>query len=264
MKQNLHNEKIIGIVGGMGPHAGAALFNEVLRHSSATADQDHLSAILMSFPGEIVDRTLFLEGKTSVNPAFQIVKVIRMLETAGAEVVGMACNTAHASEIFGVIEEELYQADSGVKMIHMPLETVRAIREQHSGARRIGLMATNGTCRTGLYRHLLEARGYEVIQPRPAFQNNIIHRMVYDPEFGIKARCGHITDEVKILLDRTWEYFKAEGTDAIILGCTEFSLTLSLTGNRVRGMALIDSTATLAKALVREAKTAQYSPALLQ
>jgi aspartate racemase len=125
-------------------------------------------------------------------------------------------------------------------------------------------MTTNGTSRTGLYRRLLEARGYEVVQPRPDIQEEIIHRMVYDPDFGIKSRCGTITGEVLALLGQALKYFKAEGTDSIILGCTEFSLLLPLIGYSVDGMTLVDSTETLASALVREAKKGQYSQALFQ
>jgi len=245
--------RTIGIVGGMGPHAGAVLFNEVLRHNNATLDQDYLPAILMSFPGEIVDRTLFLEGKTSVNPAFQILQVVRKLETAGAEVIGLACNTAHAPEIYSVLERELESAGSLVHLLHMPRETVRSIKLQHPRARRIGLMTTNGTSRSGLYRRLLRDSGYEVVQPPPDVQDKIIHQMVYDPEFGIKSRCGVITPEVMTLLGLALQYFKTERTDVIILGCTEFSLLPPVTGTGAGSITFVDSTAALAAALVTEA-----------
>jgi aspartate racemase len=253
MRTNRNNGRTIGIVGGMGPHAGAVLFNEVLRHTNAALDQEYLSTILMSFPGEIVDRTLYLEGQTPVNPAFPIVQVIRKLETAGAEVIGLACNTAHAPEIYSVVEKELESSGSLVNLVHMPRETVRRIRIDHPGARRIGLMTTNGTSKSGLYRRLLRESGYEVVQPPPDVQDKIIHQMVYDPEFGIKSRCGIVTPEVMTLLGLALHYFKTERTDVIILGCTEFSLLPSLREGAAGGIGVIDSTASLAQALVTEA-----------
>jgi aspartate racemase len=237
----------------MGPHAGAVLFNEVLRHTNATLDQEYLSTILMSFPGEIVDRTHFLEGNTTVNPAFQILQVIQKLEAAGAEVIGLACNTAHAPEIYSVLERELESAGSVVNLLHMPRETVRSIRLRNPGVRRVGLMTTNGTNKSGLYRRLLRESGYEVVQPPPDVQDKIIHQMVYDPDYGIKSRCGVITSEVITLFGLVLQYFKAERTDAIILGCTEFSLLPPITGSMAGAITLVDSTAALAAALVTEA-----------
>ncbi len=257
--KNHGEEKVIGIVGGMGPHAGAALFNGILRNTRASTDQQHLSAILMSFPGEIVDRTLFLEGKTTVNPAFRIVKVIKKLEAAGAELVGIACNTCHALPIYDVIMEELDKINSPVKMINMPVETCRTIAEKYYGARRVGVMATNGTYKSGLYRRLLREWGFDIVQPRAEFQNDIIHRMIYDPEFGIKAQGGFISSQVQGLMEKAIDYFKEQDTDAIILGCTELSLTV--TGSKIRGIQMVDSTECLARALVKEATLPVFAEA---
>ena len=104
---DLKEDRVIGIVGGMGPQAGVALFSNIVRFTSATQDQQHLSTILMSFPRHIPDRTLFLEGVAEINPAVNVVNIIRKLESAGASVVGIACNTCHAPAIFDVIAREL-------------------------------------------------------------------------------------------------------------------------------------------------------------
>jgi len=248
------NNKVIGIVGGMGPHAGVALMSAVLRHTGACADQQYLSTILMSFPGEVADRTLFLEGKEAVNPAFRISEIIKKLESTGAAVVGIACNTSHSPLIYQVILEELDRINSQVRMVPMPFETCRYIKENHPDVRRIGLMATNGTYGSGIYKDLLEEWGYDMILPDVLFQNDIIHRMIYDPVFGIKSSAGNITPQVRVLLDKALTYFKNRRADAVILGCTEFSL--ATTGKRVKGMLVIDSIESLAKALIREATCA--------
>ncbi len=251
----LEKDAIIGIVGGMGPESGLALFNDILCHSNATTDQTHLSVILMSFPKYIVDRTLFLEGLTTINPAFNIIEVIRKLENAGAKVVGIACNTSHSPQIYKVILEELDKANSQVRLINMPFETCMYIKRNHPHIRRVGIMTTNGAYKSGLYNNMLKDIGYEVIIPKFRFQNDIIHKMIYDQKFGIKSNPNTTTKMVKQFVNKALNFFKKNGAEAVILGCTELSLVL--TKKVVNDMFIIDSTECLAKALIREATVYQ-------
>lgn len=248
---NTVRNKTIGIVGGMGPQAGVALLNSITCNTQAARDQDHLPAILMSFPGEVEDRTLYLEDSVGVNPAYSIANIIRKLEAAGAEVVGIACNTSHAPRIFNVITEELKTAGCHVKLMNMPFETCRYIRDHYPHAVNVGVLSTNGTYRSGIYNKLLHEMEFEVIIPDPEFQNDVIHAMVYDAEFGIKANAGCITNEVNALMKKAISFFRERGADAIVLGCTEFSLMNF--DSQVNGMAVIDSTTVMAKALIKEA-----------
>lgn len=250
-------DQVIGIVGGMGPQAGVALLNKILAHTEAKEDQQHLSAILMSFPKHIVDRTAFLEGRQSVNPASAIASIISKLEYAGAGIIGIACNTSHSPKIYDVILEDLVKKNSCVKLLNMPVETCKYIRDNHRQVRRIGLMTTNGTYKTGVYKNLLETMGYDVVMPDPQFQENVIHKMIYDGNFGIKSNANNISIEALSLLDDALRFFYKSKTDAIILGCTELSLIL--TERMVDDMLIIDSTEAFAKALIREARGAEES-----
>ncbi|MGN7823605.1 aspartate/glutamate racemase family protein [Chitinophaga sp. 22536] len=244
--------KVIGIVGGMGPQAGCALFSHVLRCTSAGKDQEHLPVILMSFPGDIGDRSAFLAGQVKINPAYSIAEVVQKLENAGAMVIGLACNTAHAPRIYDVIREELRKAGSRATLVHMPLETCRYLKAYHPHIRRIGLMATTGTYRSGIYQELLQKHGYEPIVPAPAFQENVIHRMIYDPVFGVKSNSGNIKAPARELMEEAVGFFEENRADAVILGCTE--LPLILTAGTVRNMRIIDPAEILATALVKEAR----------
>jgi aspartate racemase len=249
----VNTNNIIGVVGGMGPQAGIALLNSILHHTKATTDQQHLPVILMSFPGKIADRTLFLEGKERVNPALAIATVIGKLEHAGANIIGMACNTSHSPGIYDVILEELDKANSRVKMISMPAETCHYVRDNFPFVKRIGLMTTNGTYNAGIYKNLLLQLGYEVIVPDAGFQNEVIHKMIYDPSFGIKANTRGVHPAIGVLAKKAMSFFKKNRAEAIILGCTEFSLVFS---NAVeQEISMIDSNETLARALIREALT---------
>ncbi|UII23766.1 aspartate/glutamate racemase family protein [Fulvivirga ligni] len=247
------DDKIIGIVGGMGPQAGAALFNEILANTTVKEDQQHLSVILMSFPKDITDRTAFLEGKEKVNPAKSIVEVISKLEYAGAKIIGLACNTSYSPEIYDVIIKELKQINSEVQLLNMPIETCKYIRDNYKQVRRIGLMTTNGTYKTGLYKNILEDMGYEIVIPDLQFQENFIHKMIYDRNFGIKSNTNSISKEALSLLDRALGFFSERKADAIILGCTELSLILKK--EMVENMLIIDSTQVFAKALIRAGRT---------
>jgi aspartate racemase len=249
--------KTIGIVGGMGPHAGTALFNTILDSTQARQDQDYPSIILVSFPKHIGDRTLYLIGKEKFNPAYGIAEMIGKLYAAGATVIGMACNTAHSPAIYDVVLTELERKKIAVEMVNMPMETYRYIRAKHPNARKVGIMATNGTYLSGVYRDLLTGMGYEVIMPDAEFQDGVIHKMIYDPDIGIKACPSTISNEIYTLADRAVQFFEQRHADVIVLGCTELSLLFKQ--DMVRGMPLVDSLKSLARALILSA-TSTESP----
>jgi len=243
-------EQVIGIVGGMGPESGIMLCNYINSLTPVTKDQEHLSMVLMSFPKHIVDRTAFLDGKTRINPAFQISKVIKKLESAGATIIGIACNTAHSSIIFNEIKKDLKKRGSTLKLLHMPQITCDILGKTYPKVKRVGVISTNGTYKSKIYESTLKERGYEVILPNFEFQNDVIHKMIYDADFGIKASPNIRTKEVKQLKNKTLDFFYKNNVEAIILGCTELSLVFSENPSEIK---VIDSTMSLARALVQEA-----------
>jgi len=251
----MKKQRVIGIVGGMGPLAGVALMQSLVTHTEAAADQDHLPCILMSLPGSMTDRTAFLEGRSVVNPAFAITEVIRKLTGSGADVIGIACNTAHAEPIFDVVAAEVGKFAIHAHLLHMPLAVCDHIARHLPGGSRVGLMTTDGTYKTGLYRRLLAQRGYDVVVPDAHFQHKVIHRSIYDPVFGIKANPAHLTPSAKSRIGEAIAFFRQHGADAVLLGCTELSLAV---GEReAGGMRMIDSTECFAKALIRAARPPQ-------
>ena len=105
---NKNSENIIGIVGGVGPYAGLDLMKKILGQTAVTpgilVDQEHLTVINYSGPAQVTDRTKFLTGKTAVNPAVALFEQLMKLESAGATVAAVPCNTAHARPIFEPLE----------------------------------------------------------------------------------------------------------------------------------------------------------------
>jgi len=110
---------LIGIVGGMGPYAGLDLARKVFDHTIASRDQEHLPLVLVSAPEEIEDRSVFLKGQSNRNPADSILPIISTLERAGASVVGIPCNTAHAPQIFDPLATRIKEAGYRVRLLHM-------------------------------------------------------------------------------------------------------------------------------------------------
>lgn len=244
------NEKVIGIIGGMGPYAGLDLARKIFDHTQSTKDQDHLPVALLSYPDRIIDRSTFLFGQVQENPAYALADIARRLEAAGAVVAGMPCNTAHSPAIFDVLTDELRRTGHSIRMLNMVRETARFIRDDMPGVRRIGLLSTLAVYRLGVYRRILEEEGLEPIAPEPAVQEEVVNRTIFDPAFGIKAQANPVTPRARQNLLDAIDHLAGRGAEAVILGCTE--LPLAITESFVDGIAVVDPTDVLARALIRE------------
>ena len=56
------NEKVIGILGGMGPEATLDCFGKIIKNTPAQNDQDHLRVVIDSNP-KVPDRTAAIIGE---------------------------------------------------------------------------------------------------------------------------------------------------------------------------------------------------------
>ncbi|GAB4374279.1 MAG: hypothetical protein Kow009_09880 [Spirochaetales bacterium] len=145
--------------------AGVALHAHIIQQTATDGtDQSHLTVFHFSCSSRIPDRTAFLLGEESRNPAFGMAEVfegawdaLKALgyESAGA-VGGIPCNTFHASPIYEPFLGELARRGIGIKVFHMLEETLRFIQERFPRVHRVGVLSTTGTRRTSLYRALLE------------------------------------------------------------------------------------------------------------
>jgi aspartate racemase len=250
-------EKWIGVVGGVGPFAGIDLLSKIAAQTVADKDQDHLTVLNWSQPGQIVDRTEFLLGEVAQNPAFALAEQVQQLAKMGAGVVGIPCNTAHAPRIFNQIRAELAAINCDVLLLHMIEEVGRFLQEQLPVAKRIGVLSTTGTYRAGVYADVLQPLGFTAVLPPITLQTEKIHPAIYDPIYGLKA-CGVVTRQAQENLLLGAETLKTAGAEAIILGCTE--LPLASHELAAAGLPLIDPTLILARALIREANPERLKP----
>ena len=225
-------KKTIGIIGGMGPLATCDLFEKIIRITGASRDQDHIHVIIDSNT-QIPDRTAAILG-TGPDPAPQMCLSARRLEQMGADLLIMPCNTAHffIESIRGAVS---------IPIIDMTQET--ALLLSRRGVTRAGLLATDGTIRSGVYEKALTAQGIKTLLPDSAGQAAVMD-VVYN---GIKAgnydipTAGFIS-AMDDLLDR--------GAQTLILGCTE--LPVAFSAFKI-DRPCIDPTLVLAAAAVRAA-----------
>jgi aspartate racemase len=254
----MDNQKIIGVVGGLGPYAGLEFVRKVFDQTIATSDQEHLPLVLLSYPDRVGDRSAYILGKIETNPAYAIADILAKLELLGASVAGIACNSAHAPAIFNVIADELVRRTSSLKLIHIVEETARFLAQHYPATKKIGLIATLGTVRSRVYESLFEPKGLQVVLPSDEIQAGTVHRAIYDPLFGIKAKSNPVTGQARLAFLDAITHLQSRGAEAIILGCTE--VTLAITEKRIGGCVLLDPGVILARALIREVAPEKLRP----
>ena len=244
----MQKEKVIGVVGGVGPFAGIDLQRKISEQTIAHKDQDYLTVLSVSQPNQICDRTDYLLGKEATNPAIALAQQLILLDKMGAHVAGIPCNTAHAPPIFDLVKVLLAEANCSVRLLHMIEETAVSIRTLYPTVKTIGILSTTGTYRTQIYSQLLEPMGYTAVTPDLALQENVIHPAIYDPDYGIKSG---MFAQARVELLRGVVALQEKGAELIILGCTEIPLVFPET--KIGSTILVDPTKALARALIREA-----------
>lgn len=200
----MKGKKVIGIIGGMGPLATADLFEKIVMHTKASCDQEHLRVCIDSNT-DIADRTAaLLHGGTDPRP--EMIKSAQRLESIGAEVLIMPCNTAH--NYYDAVKESV-----SVPVLHMIALTRDALLAD--GVTCVGLLATDGTVRTGIYQRTFEGRGIRLLTPDSAEDQAAVMDIIYN---GVKA--GDMEHDVTAFR-RTCENLLSRGAEVLILGCTE-------------------------------------------
>jgi len=240
----------IGVVGGLGPYAGLDLVKKIFDETAAAADQEHLPVALVSFPGHIPDRSTWIADPTAPNPVPPLAEVLRRLDAAGCSVAGMPCNTAHAPALFDALVETMAREGRAIRLLNMIDASAASVRYRAPEAIRVGVLATTSTLRTRLYDRSLAAIGLEMVAPEPDFQAEIVNPVIFDGEWGIKAQSNPPTERAREHLLDGIRHLRQRGAEAVILGCTE--LPLAVPEAAFEGVPLIDSTRSLARALIRE------------
>ncbi|MDW3685160.1 amino acid racemase [Cupriavidus sp. CV2] len=112
------------------------------------------------------------------------------------------------------------------------------------GFTRLGLTGTRWLVDSEVYPEKLAARGLGFVRPEPA-ERDEINRIIMDELVG-----GIATPEALTYFQQVIQRLKAQGCDAVVLGCTEIPLIVN-DGNAP--LPTLDSTRLLAQAALRRA-----------
>jgi aspartate racemase len=228
------SEKIIGILGGMGPEATADLYLRIIKATPAKRDQDHPRVIVYS-NSKVPDRTAAILG-TGPSPMPELIRAGKRLEESGADFIIIPCNTAHY--FIDQLQKELR-----VPILHMIRLSAARARGSYPKAKKAGLLATDGTVKSGLYKAAFAEVEIEIIEPTSEGQAEVM-KAIYQ---CIKA--GNLLDG-GLLLRSVANDLITGGAEMIICGCTEVSLVLKQGDLSVP---VLDPLQVLAEAAVAEA-----------
>lgn len=208
MRTENHREGVLGVLGGMGPQATNTFYQRLIDRTQAEKDQEHLQVLIWS-DAKIPDRTAgILAGAEEAEKVYQaLLAGAKLLEGAGCTVLAIPCNTSHyfADRLQGQLK---------IPLIHMIRETAAFIAAQ--GKRKVGILATDGTVRTGIYQTALTAGGLTPVTLPEDLQKTVMS-IIYDEikrgETGSREKFGEID-----------AWLRQAGCDCAILGCTELSV----------------------------------------
>jgi len=204
--------KPIGVLGGMGPLATQLFYGMVIANTKANRDQDHIDLIILNH-ASLPDRTEALLSNNTEPLLELLLADCKFLENSGVSHIVIPCNTAHYFV-------DTLQAEISTPIINMIREVVAGIKETKKDGTKVGILATDGTVKLGVYQKELENAGLVAVLPSEENQKRVM-KIIYD---GIK-KGGEIdySDFEKIekaMLDA--------GCEHVIMGCTELSVFMDM------------------------------------
>jgi aspartate racemase len=226
----------IGILGGMGPEATAALFQQIIRNTRADTDQDHLPVLIYNNP-KIPDRSAYILGK-GPDPVPALTEGSRFLQEAGVCCVLWPCNTAYYFH-------ETVSKQVSIPILHMIRETAVCMKMQYPSGTRFGLLATLGIYQTGTYDKIFREAGLDLVIPDEK-NRQVTMDAIYGAQ-GIKA--GYHDEPLQMLVEPVAD-LKAQGANVLIAGCTELSLVLT---PETTGIPVTDPMVCVARAAIKKA-----------
>ena len=208
------SEARLGILGGMGPQATQVFYQRILDMTDAARDQDHIPTLIWSDTA-IPDRTAAILGGDAEGCYRRLLEGAKLLEGCGCTALAIPCNTSHYFA-------DRLQGELSVPIIHMVRRTAAALAASPYRPRRVGILGTDGTIRTGIYQRECAAQGLEAVAPGPEAQR-LVMSIIYD-----EIKKGETGSREKFAaVDRD---LRSQGCDAAILACTELSVYRSYHG----------------------------------
>lgn len=215
--------RTLGVLGGMGPAATTAFLARVQALTPAEKDADHIR-MLVDINPQVPDRQRAPDAAEAV-----LGQMAMRLRDAGAQVLAMPCNTAHA-------------VAAGIRKVGLPfidmIEETTGVATA-GGAKKVGVLATPGG--EALYTRALQARGAKIVRLSGADRQAVMSCIN-----AVKA--GDVGEAPRAEMRRLAAALAGAGAEVVIAGCTEVPLLLEAGDVSVP---LVDSAEVLAAACVK-------------
>ncbi len=216
---------MIGILGGMGTQAGLDFCNKLAVLNRGKIDQEYPLFLLYNksnIPGRpesIGSQTKNLSNK-STNKTSKVkynkvlkslLKGCKLLEKNKCKFIVIPCNTAHYW--FDDLQKKI-----NIPIINMPKEVFRFTKKKCKINSKVGLLATEGTLKTGVYKKIFE-KDYQLIEPSQKIQKLSVNKSIKMVKMGnVKAAAKAIKPAIDSLIKMKCK--------KIILGCTELPIAI--------------------------------------
>ena len=224
--------RVVGIIGGMGPEATVELMRRVIARTPAQDDQDHVHLIVDNNP-QIPSRIAHLIERTGVDPTPELQRMARGLVSAGAQLLAMPCNTAHAyaAAVRSAVDVPL------LDMVALTAERLAVLAPRG----RVGLLASTAVIQARLYADALYVRGCQL--QLPAQQHEIMGLIR-----GVKRGLTGAQPQQQFAGIATG---LAAEADVLLIACTELSILATAFNVTVP---VVDSMDVLCEAIIGHAK----------
>jgi aspartate racemase len=199
--------KRLGVIGGMGPKATSVFMDKIIEHTVADRDQDHIDMIILNH-ATLPDRTQVILENNGDLFLRAVEQDIRLLEHAGVSNIAIPCNTSH------YFFEEM-QGMTRINMINMIDETLKEIAGRYGANSKVGVLATSGTLRSGIYKKACDKYNMQWHETDESVQKKVMG-IIYDVKKGLPIGSEEIEEIIRNLIEQ-------EGCNCVILACTELS-----------------------------------------
>ncbi|MDR6533475.1 aspartate racemase [Caulobacter rhizosphaerae] len=214
--------KVLGVLGGMGPAATLDFLAKLQAAAPVGRERDHLR-VLVDINPRVADGD---GGYDAAGPVLAQMAV--GLREAGAQVLAIACNTAHA-------HVDPVKA-SGLPLIDL-IETA-GLAAKAQGAERVGVLGTGGAL--ALYRRSFSHLGIEAVTLDD-------HEQVEFMALLYRLKHGDLGPDSRQTMAALAHRLVGKGAQAVVAGCTEVPLAMDAADLVVP---FIDATEALARRCV--------------
>ena len=199
---------MIGILGGMGTQAGLDFCNKLAKLNKGKTDQKYPLFVLYN-KSNIPGRPENLHRYNKVLKS--LLNGCKFLEKNKCKFIVIPCNTAH------YWYNDL-QKKTRIPIVSMPREVYLHAIKKCKKSSKIGLLATEGTIKTGVYSKFFDKK-FKLIHPIKSIQSKNVNKAIKLVKMGkIKNAAKAIKPAVNFLIKMKCK--------KIILGCTELPIAI--------------------------------------